>query len=180
MYRMPGRGGSSLRGTAIRPSVTPTITRRQIQTRALSTRSGMPRAMLKLLRLPLAGVATAGGAYAYAHSKMEGLKSTFHGFISSASDTATDLYDSVSEYSSSVLDSARGGLRSFMSRLEDIKKAEFWDQQPVGGNEEPPEEPDPQNDENGGGGLAAAAAAFAASLSGSSEEEEEGDGSESA
>ena len=129
--------------------------------------------MLKLLRLPLAGMATAGGAYAYAHSKMEGLKSTFHGFISSASDTATDLYDSVSEYSSSVLDSARGGLRSFMSRLEDIKKAEFWDQQTVGGDEEPPEEPDPQNNENGGGGLAAAAAAFAASLSGSSEEEEE-------
>jgi len=175
MYRMPGRGGSSLRGTAIRPSVTPTITRRQIQTRALSTRSGMPRAMLKLLRLPLAGVATAGGAYAYAHSKMDELKNTFHGFISSASDTATDLYDSMSEYSSSMFESARGGLRSFMGRLEDIKKAEFWDQQPVGGNEEPPEEPDPQNDENGGGGLAAAAAAFAASLSGSSEEEEEGE-----
>ena len=109
--------------------------------------------MLKLLRLPLAGVATAGGAYAYAHSKMDELKNTFHGFISSASDTATDLYDSMSEYSSSMFESARGGLRSFMGRLEDIKKAEFWDQQPVGGNEEPPEEPDPQNDENGGGAV---------------------------
>lgn len=62
---------SALRSASVRPSVQ--SFQRSMQTRALSTKTGMPKFMFRLIRLPLAGFATAGGAYAYANYKVEGM-----------------------------------------------------------------------------------------------------------
>lgn len=68
---------SALRTASVRPTVQPF--QRSMQTRALSTKTGMPKFMFRLIRLPLAGFATAGGAYAYANYKVEGTFSLTHG-----------------------------------------------------------------------------------------------------
>lgn len=39
----------------------------------MSTHSGMPKFMLRFLRVPVAGIATAGGLYAYTHYKVSGM-----------------------------------------------------------------------------------------------------------
>lgn len=181
VHSLPGRV-NTLRGTGMRPSAVRLAARRHIQTRALSTKTGIPKFMMKLVRLPIAGALTAGGLYAYTNNKLDEVRKAVNGFVSSATDTATELYDSMLEYSSGMFGSARDGLRSFMQRLQDMKKAEFWDQQTIGGSDgdggaEPEEEPEGENGGGGGGGLGAAAAALAASLTGTSEEGE-GEGEE--
>lgn len=182
---MPGRAASTLRAASMRPSVMPVMMRRHMQTRALSTRTGVPRFMLKALRLPLAGAATAGGLYAYTNNKVDEMRKAVNGFFSSASDKASDLYDSMAEYSSGMFGTARDGLRSFMQRLEDIKKAEFWDQQSIGRSSEEQDmlSEDSEQDGSGGnggngGGLGAAAAALAASLTGTSDDDGSGSAGE--
>lgn len=62
---------------SVRPSVQTMqmhhLARQVPSSRALSTRTFVPRAMLKLVRLPLAGLVTAGGAYAYVDHKLDGM-----------------------------------------------------------------------------------------------------------
>ncbi|WFD18879.1 mitochondrial dynamin GTPase Msp1 [Malassezia caprae] len=122
----------------------------------------MPKFMFRLIRLPLAGFATAGGAYAYANYKVE----------------ASGLYDSVSETSSDLFDSARSGFQSLLQRLDEMKNAKFWDNAEIGKESEDASEEESNGGGSGGGGgggLGAAAAAVAAVLTGSSEEEDNHD-----
>ena len=67
---------SALRVPPVRPGVVPLAPRafeRHLHARAMSTHSGMPKFMLRFLRVPVAGIATAGGLYAYTHYKVSGM-----------------------------------------------------------------------------------------------------------
>lgn len=129
----------------------------------------MPKFMLRMVRLPLYGMAGAGGLYAYTNYKLDELKGKLGDFFGSASDTASGLFDSLSKGSNDALESARSSWDSFWSRFQqNFEQAK----------EEEAEENDGDNNNNNNdnnnndGMLAAAAAALGASLNGGEGEEE--------
>lgn len=76
---------------------------------------------------------------------------------SNATEAATDVFDSVSEFSSGVFGSAQGGLRALRRHLAEMQSSEYWENEAPEGDEQP--------SGGGGGGAAAAAAAAAAATS---------------
>lgn len=71
----PSARASVLLHSTVRPSVymTPSrVHRARRHARAVSTSSGMPKFMLRLIRIPALGVTAAGGLYAYTNYKVDG------------------------------------------------------------------------------------------------------------
>ncbi|KOS12598.1 mgm1-mitochondrial gtpase dynamin [Malassezia pachydermatis] len=151
------------------------LARQVPSSRALSTRTFVPRAMLKLVRLPLAGLVTAGGAYAYVDHKLDGFKTKVKGLFNSAGETASDLFDSVSGFSSDVAQSAQSGFRSLMQRLNDIQSSSYWSSREDSEDEHEDGQGSGGNGNGGKGLAAAAAAAVAAAVSGDGEQGEGGE-----
>lgn len=128
VYRAYAPAASALRAASARPTVRPWAARsfeRHLQTRALSTSSFVPRAMLKLVRLPLAGFAAAGGVYTYANYKLDEVKHMLGGWLDDASawasgagDAARDAFGAASSSASSALDAAQAQARALFSRFE--------------------------------------------------------------
>lgn len=71
----PSARASVLLHSTVRPSVSSSAmnaARRHVHARAVSTSSGMPKFMLRLIRIPALGVTAAGGLYAYTNYKVDG------------------------------------------------------------------------------------------------------------
>ena len=153
----------SLRGTALRPVVPPVAFQRQVHVRAISTSSGLPKFMLRMVRLPLYGMAGATGLYAYTNYKLDEFKGKLSNFFGSASDTASGMYDSLSMRTSSALEGARSSWASFWDRFQsNFEQAREEEAEQERGDESNRPDPEPNHD----GMLAAAAAALGATLSG--------------
>ncbi|WFC99786.1 mitochondrial dynamin GTPase Msp1 [Malassezia yamatoensis] len=165
----------SLRGAALRPSMPPVAFQRQVHARAISTGSGMPKFMLRMVRLPLYGAAGVTGLYTYTNYKLDEIKGKLGGWLGSASDSASSLFDTVSSRSNDALDGARSGFNSFWARFQSNFQQARQDEEAVEkerpDSDEQPPNPDPNSNE---GLLAAAAAALGASFnSGDNQQEPE-------
>ncbi|TDL25567.1 hypothetical protein BD410DRAFT_717362 [Rickenella mellea] len=82
---------------------------RHVHVRALSYAS-IPKFIFKAFRVPVAGTAVGAGAVTYANYKFEEFKKASTGWISSAQDAATDVYDTASD-----------ALKSATSRLSEVQ-----------------------------------------------------------
>lgn len=49
------------------------VSLRHMQTRAVSTNSGVPKLMMRMARMPMYGLTAAGGLFAYSNYKFEGV-----------------------------------------------------------------------------------------------------------
>ena len=147
----------------------PVAFQRQVHVRAISTSSGIPKFMMRMVRLPLYGMAGATGLYAYTNYKLDEFKGKLSSFFGSASDTASGVYDSLSSRTNSALEGARSSWASFWDRFQsNFEQAREEEAEQERGDESNRPDPEPNHD----GVLAAAAAALGATLSGGEGEDE--------
>ena len=156
----------SLRVAAVRPTMPPVAFQRHLHARAISTSSSMPKFMLRLVRLPIYGIAGAGGLYAYTNYKLDEWKGRLGDLFGSASDSANGLLDALSENSNGALAYARDGWNSFWSRFEQAREEQEESEEDGNNNNN-------NNNNDQDSVLAAAAAALGATLNGG---EGEGEG----
>ncbi|KIY68843.1 hypothetical protein CYLTODRAFT_421292 [Cylindrobasidium torrendii FP15055 ss-10] len=76
---------------------------RRMHVRAISY-SSIPRFVARAFRIPIAGVTVGAGTFGYANYKIEELRKTSQGWIDSAKDTVSDVYDSASDGVQAVTD----------------------------------------------------------------------------
>ncbi|WFD30767.1 mitochondrial dynamin GTPase Msp1 [Malassezia sp. CBS 17886] len=164
---------SALGRLAARPGAAPAgganaALQRHLHARALSTSAGIPRFMFKLVRLPMYGIAAGGGVYAYTNYKLDEWKGVLGGLYQSASDGATDAFESLSSMSAAALGSARGTLDALRESIDGVE-APGWFSAWDGGGDGRDGGADTEHGGGAGGsgggpGAAAAAAAVAAAV----------------
>jgi len=85
---------------------------RRIHVRALSY-STIPRVLARAFKVPIAGATVGAGALSYANYKLEELKQTTTGWVTSVQETATDVFDATSD-----------GLKVLKEQMSSIKSPE--------------------------------------------------------
>ncbi|KLO17361.1 hypothetical protein SCHPADRAFT_919458 [Schizopora paradoxa] len=100
------------------PNAQQRSTFRRIHVRALSY-STIPRVLARAFKVPIAGATVGAGALSYANYKLEELKQTTSGWVTSVQETATDVFDATSDGLKS--------LKAQMSAVEtpDVKLPQF-------------------------------------------------------